>query len=60
MKRKRLLARLGGEGFAPDTLQRLACPIGLPGIKSKTPAVVAVSVAAQALLALQQITDARD
>lgn len=55
MKRKRLNARLAECGVPPDRLARLVCPIGLPGISSKTPAVIAVSIAAQALQALQAL-----
>ena len=51
MKRKRLLARLAEDGIAAPVLDRLVCPVGLAGIKSKAPAVIAVSIAAQALLA---------
>jgi xanthine dehydrogenase accessory factor len=53
MKRKRLHSRLAECGIPPDRLARLICPIGLPEISSKTPAVIAVSIAAQALQALQ-------
>jgi xanthine dehydrogenase accessory factor len=45
-KRARFVARLARLGIDPD---RLICPIGLPGIEGKAPAVVAVSVAAQIL-----------
>jgi xanthine dehydrogenase accessory factor len=45
-KRARFLSRLARLGIATD---RLICPIGLPGIEGKQPAVVAVSVAAQIL-----------
>ncbi len=47
---QRLLAR----GFRPDELARVHCPIGLPGIAGKQPAVIAASVAAQ-LLQLRQV-----
>ena len=30
-------------------LQRLTCPIGLPGVGAKEPAMIAVSVAAQSV-----------
>jgi xanthine dehydrogenase accessory factor len=53
MKRKRLEARLGECGIPAERLARLACPIGLPEIDSKTPAVIAISIAAQALQSLQ-------
>jgi xanthine dehydrogenase accessory factor len=48
-KRARFLSRLGRDGFAPDSLARLTCPIGLKGIDGKAPAVIAVAVAAQLL-----------
>jgi xanthine dehydrogenase accessory factor len=45
-KRARFVGRLVRQGVDPV---RLICPIGLPGIEGKEPAVVAVSVAAQIL-----------
>ena len=42
----RLLAR----GFSPQELAHVTCPIGLPGITDKAPAVIAASVVAQLLL----------
>ena len=50
-KRARFLRRLEARGIAPDTLARLTCPIGLPGIAGKEPEVIAVSVVAQLLAA---------
>jgi xanthine dehydrogenase accessory factor len=46
-KRARFLKRLGELGIPSTTLARLTCPIGLPGINGKEPAVIAVAVAAQ-------------
>lgn len=43
--------RLEARGFSEAELARVACPIGLPGIAGKQPAVIAVAVLAQ-LLAL--------
>ncbi|HBK06525.1 MAG TPA: xanthine dehydrogenase accessory protein XdhC [Acetobacteraceae bacterium] len=43
-KRARFLSRLARQGIPTD---KLICPIGLPGIEGKEPAVVALSVAAQ-------------
>ncbi len=43
--RRRLLAR----GFTEDELTAVTCPVGLPTITGKQPAVVAVSVVAQLL-----------
>ncbi len=45
-KRARFVGRLARLGVDPV---RLICPIGVPGIEGKEPAVVAVSVAAQVL-----------
>lgn len=42
--------RLEQRGFAADELARVTCPIGLPGIAGKEPAVIAASVVAQLLL----------
>lgn len=46
-KRARFVARLTADGIAAD---RLICPIGLPGIDGKAPAVIAVAVLAQLLV----------
>lgn len=48
-KRKRFLRRLGRDGMSDERLARMVCPIGLPGIAGKEPAVIAASVAAQLL-----------
>ncbi len=48
-KRAQFIHRLQQRGIAPDALARMVCPIGLPGIKGKQPAVIAASVAAQLL-----------
>ncbi|HEX2255982.1 MAG TPA: xanthine dehydrogenase accessory protein XdhC [Afifellaceae bacterium] len=49
-KRARFLGRLRRRGIAAAALERLTCPIGLPDIKGKEPAVIAASVAADLLL----------
>jgi xanthine dehydrogenase accessory factor len=41
--------RLEQRGFSADELAQVTCPIGLPGIAGKEPAVIAASVAAQVL-----------
>jgi xanthine dehydrogenase accessory factor len=46
-KRARFLKRLAGLGISLPMLQRLTCPVGLPGVSAKEPAMIAVSVAAQ-------------
>lgn len=45
--------RLAGRGFSDTELARITCPIGLPGIVGKEPAVIAASVVAQLLLELE-------
>jgi xanthine dehydrogenase accessory factor len=45
-------SRLRARGFAEAELDHITCPIGLPGIGGKAPAVIAASVAAQLLLAV--------
>ncbi|HYE45272.1 MAG TPA: xanthine dehydrogenase accessory protein XdhC [Caulobacter sp.] len=45
-KKARFLRRLSDDGVPAG---RLTCPIGIPGLKSKAPEVIAVSVAAQLL-----------
>ncbi|MBA4218238.1 MAG: xanthine dehydrogenase accessory protein XdhC [Proteobacteria bacterium] len=41
--------RLEARGFTADDLARVTCPIGLPGVAGKQPAVIAVAVLAQIL-----------
>jgi xanthine dehydrogenase accessory factor len=41
--------RLQDKGFTVAEIQRVTCPIGLPGIRGKQPEVIALSVAAQLL-----------
>lgn len=48
-KRARFEARLRRKGFGEDALQRITCPIGVPGITGKTPGEIAVAVAAEIL-----------
>ncbi|TDL41019.1 xanthine dehydrogenase accessory protein XdhC [Kocuria rosea] len=48
-KWSRFRARLRAEGHSDAALERIACPIGLPGIPGKAPAVIAISVAADLL-----------
>lgn len=54
-KRAHFSHRLQQRGIAPDTLARMTCPIGLPGIGGKQPAVIAASVAAQLLLVWDKV-----
>jgi xanthine dehydrogenase accessory factor len=46
-KRARFVKRLAEFGNADALLARLVCPIGIPGLDGKEPAIIAVSVAAQ-------------
>ena len=48
-KRARFLAQLRRDGLEETQLARLTCPIGLPGISGKEPAVIAIAVVAQLL-----------
>lgn len=43
--------RMQIRGYTPETLQRLVCPIGIEGISSKQPAMIAIAVVAQLLQA---------
>ncbi len=52
-KRRKFEQRMQAKGFTPDWLGRLTCPIGVPGINGKEPAVIAVAVAAQLLAFFQ-------
>ncbi|MFN3915887.1 MAG: xanthine dehydrogenase accessory protein XdhC [Aquabacterium sp.] len=49
-KRAKFLHRLEAVGLSSHTLAGLTCPIGLPELSGKEPAVIAVSVVAQLLL----------
>jgi xanthine dehydrogenase accessory factor len=48
-KAARFRSRLLRDGVAPEVMQRLVCPIGVPGVTSKWPAAIAVAIAAQLL-----------
>ena len=48
-KRALFRRKLAERGIGPAAIDRLACPIGLPGLRDKRPAVIAASVAAQLL-----------
>ena len=49
-KRARFLSRMRAAGLTEPMLGRLTCPIGVPGIEGKDPAVIAASTAAQLLM----------
>lgn len=48
-KRAKFLHRLQAMGVSDDAIARLTCPIGLPELPGKEPAVIAISVVAQLL-----------
>ena len=48
-KRQRFFHRFEQRGFPPALIERITCPIGVPGITGKAPEVIAVAVAAQLL-----------
>lgn len=49
-KRQRFVQQLQNRGFASELIDRITCPIGLPGIAGKAPEVIAASVVAQLLM----------
>ncbi len=49
-KRALFLRRLAERGIPEDRRARLVCPIGIPGLGDKRPAVIAASVAVQLLM----------
>ncbi|MDD2877414.1 MAG: xanthine dehydrogenase accessory protein XdhC [Acidiphilium sp.] len=49
-KHARFVGRWRAAGIADGAIDRLTCPIGLPGITDKRPEIIAVAVAAQLLL----------
>ena len=48
-KRRQFEHRLRERGIANERIDAMVCPIGLPGIAGKAPAVIAIAVAAQLL-----------
>ncbi|MGA3159073.1 MAG: xanthine dehydrogenase accessory protein XdhC [Steroidobacteraceae bacterium] len=53
-KAARFRSRLLREGFSAAAVAQLVCPMGVPGIASKWPAAIAVSVATQLLAAMSR------
>jgi xanthine dehydrogenase accessory factor len=49
-KRKQFEHRLRDRGVGQARLDAMVCPVGVPGIEGKAPAVIAVAVAAQLLM----------
>jgi len=54
-KRARFLRQMRDAGLTESMLARLTCPIGVPGIDGKDPAVIAASTAAQLLMASERL-----
>jgi xanthine dehydrogenase accessory factor len=50
-KRARFISQMRAAGLAEEAIAQLVCPIGLPGVEGKEPAVIAAAVAAQLLIA---------
>src|SRR5689334_13773525 len=57
-KRARFLSQMRSAGLSQAALGRLVCPIGVPGLASKDPAVIAASTAAQLLIESERLTAA--
>jgi xanthine dehydrogenase accessory factor len=55
-KSARFRSRLLRDGISRETLRALTCPIGIPGIASKLPASIAISIAAQLLQQVNPVT----
>jgi len=54
-KRARFKSAMQKMGMAVDVVDKLVCPIGLTAIKDKAPAAIAASVAAQVLMAREDV-----
>jgi xanthine dehydrogenase accessory factor len=57
-KRRQFEHRLRERGAAPERIAAMVCPVGLPGITNKAPAVIAASVCAQLLTVWEQAASA--
>ena len=53
-KRQRFEYRLAGKGITEQQLSTLRCPVGLPDVKGKLPAEIAVAIAAE-IIAVYQV-----
>jgi xanthine dehydrogenase accessory factor len=58
-KRRRFEKQMRKLGMPATSLERLTCPIGLPGIDSKKPEAIAIAVAAELLQKQAPSTDLR-
>jgi xanthine dehydrogenase accessory factor len=59
-KRARFLSQMRAAGLTEVQLARLVCPIGVPGLESKDPAVIAASAAAQLLIVSESLAAEED
>lgn len=57
-KRVKFARRLIERGVEPERLQRMICPIGVPGIADKAPASIAVAVCAQLMQVRTRVASA--
>ncbi|WP_196856973.1 MULTISPECIES: xanthine dehydrogenase accessory protein XdhC [unclassified Janthinobacterium] len=57
-KRKQFEHRLQARGVPEQRIAAMVCPIGMPGIRNKAPAVIAASVACQLLMVWEQAASA--
>ena len=57
-KRARFESRLRQSGHGAAALKRMICPVGLPGLYGKEPAVIAASIAADLLIRRQALQNA--
>jgi xanthine dehydrogenase accessory factor len=55
-KRARFTSFARRVGVAEGDIERLVCPIGIPEIKGKEPAVIAAALAAQLLIVSEQVS----
>jgi xanthine dehydrogenase accessory factor len=56
-KRERFRRDLGAKGLPASALERITCPIGIPGISGKHPNEIAVAVAAELLQIAEAVSD---
>jgi xanthine dehydrogenase accessory factor len=54
-KRARFVSQMRAAGLPEAALDRLVCPIGVPGLESKDPAVISASTAAQLLIVSEKL-----
>ncbi len=59
-KRARFLRQMRDASVTETMLARLVCPIGVPGIEGKDPAVIAASTAAQLLMMSERLAEKKE